>query len=71
VWADGAGAKRVASLLLLVTCMIELIGIGIANLFGRTVANVLMDGVAAIAAIRWASLSLFVDMGVDERGGRE
>lgn len=45
--------------------MVELLGIGIAELFGLTVANAFMDGVAALDGIRWASLDLFVTQGVD------
>lgn len=70
----GAGprpATRLASSLLLVIHMLERIGIGIANLFGRAVADALMDGVAALGAIRWASLSLFVDLGADDAGRNE
>ena len=51
--------------------MLERIGIGIANLFGQTVADVLLDGVAALGTIPWASLSLFVDLGVDYAGRKE
>ena len=62
---------RLASPLLLVIHMLERIGIGIANLFGLAVADALMDGVAALGTIRWASLSLFVDLGADDAGRKE
>jgi hypothetical protein len=50
--------------------MAELIGMGIANLLGRRIADAVMDGIAAVSAIRWASLSVFVTLGpADEEGG--
>jgi hypothetical protein len=49
--------------------MIELLGIGIAIVIGPAVGNALMEAIAALAAIRWPALSLFVSAGFDEGAG--